>query len=299
MYTYRYKKLFEDIEERKNVNSIECKKKINKYNNIVVLEHVTGKNIKIDNHFHDWLEFSLVIEGEQEVLIGNKKYNICTGDFYMIDYNVIHGCTTYNYEVKKITMQIKRSYIKDLAPMFSSKNIYCRSMDIVSVEEYYNYKELVYLYEFMISLFYKDDDYSSLGFDGMLRIFLYTLLTNFMLSNDEFEKKVEKNNNHIQLILSYIHHHYNEELTLNRLSKELYLAPKYISKLIKKELDINFKEYITHIRLNHAVYEMLNTNNSLLDICLQCGFTSQKSFIECFKKEYKITPHKFRNEKKE
>ena len=299
MFTYKYDKLYEDIESRRGVTDACCQKKMDESKNIVALKHITQKQIKIDSHFHDWLEFSLVLKGEQEVTIGDQTYRVGKGDFYMVDYNVIHGNETHDEEAAKATLQIRRSYLKKIAPMFSSQNIYCRSMSITTAEEYYHYEKLVEIYAFMFDLFYKDDEVSRMGFDGMLKVFLYMLIEYFTLSDEEIRQRTAKENRHIQDILAYMHNHYHEELTLNRLSEELYLSPKYISKLIKNELGINFKEYLVHIRINHAVYEMLNSDMSLLDICYGCGFASQKSFIEFFKKEYGQTPNKFRAEQKE
>lgn len=296
MFTFKFDRLYEDVEARKAIVN-NCIKKVDESNSIVALKHITSRQIRIDNHFHDWLEFSLVVEGEQEVTIGEQTYMATTNDFYMVDYNVIHGNATLNKDVSKITFQLKRSYIKKLAPVFLSKNIYCRSMGIDSAEEHYKYAELIKCYLYMMELFYKEDAVSQMGFEGMLKVFLYMLMENFTLSDEELERKTKKESHHIQVILAYMHNHYHEEVTLSRLSEELYLAPKYISKLIKNELNINFKEYLMKIRMNHAVYEMLHSDKSLSDICYGCGFTSQKSFIEYFKKEYGQTPNRFRTMK--
>ncbi len=61
-------------------------------------------------------------------------------------------------------------------------------------------------------------------------------------------------------------------------------------------LIISFKEYFTKIRLNHAIYEMRNSNKLLIDISMECGFANNKFFINAFKGKYGMTPLKYKKE---
>lgn len=99
-------------------------------------------------------------------------------------------------------------------------------------------------------------------------------------------------------MLQYIYEHYHENITLKALADHFYVTPQYISKLFRQHFAMNYKQYLTKIRLEHAVYEMMYTDNNLLDISIQCGFSSQHAFIEQFKAKYCTTPSEFRKLKK-
>lgn len=293
MFVYKYGQLFEDIDGRRDYIDDMCLKKVDPTQNIVALNHKIGEQIIIDQHFHDWLEFSLVIDGQQEITVGDNHYQVSAGDFYMIDYNVLHGSqTNKNQEVQKLTLQLKRSYLQQLAPMLNTDKIFCRTMQASSEEEelYSNIKEI---YITMMETFYKEDDLSSFGFEGYLRLFLYTLIRDFSISDDDTPIS-GVGYRQIESILTFLHHHYQEEITLEILAKEFYLTPKYISKIFQKELHTNFKDYLAKIRLNHALYEMEKTDKSLSDIAYDSGFSSQKSFIAYFRKMYGKTPKQYR-----
>ena len=53
------------------------------------------------------------------------------------------------------------------------------------------------------------------------------------------------------------------------------------------------KTYVNGVRLNYAVAELENSMDSITNICLDCGFESQRTFNRVFKDRYKITPREY------
>ena len=60
------------------------------------------------------------------------------------------------------------------------------------------------------------------------------------------------------------------------------------------DLIYNAVEYVNGVRLNYAVAALENTMDSITNICLDCGFESQRTFNRVFKDRYKITPREYR-----
>ena len=48
---------------------------------------------------------------------------------------------------------------------------------------------------------------------------------------------------------NYIGEHFNEDISLSDLSSQVYLNPKYISELFKKETGVNFSDYLSAVRI--------------------------------------------------
>ena len=63
---------------------------------------------------------------------------------------------------------------------------------------------------------------------------------------------------------------------------------------MKKYYNITVTEYINSLRLNYAANLLVNTNYSLTDIYLECGFSNQTYFSTCFKRTYGMTPTAYR-----
>ena len=57
----------------------------------------------------------------------------------------------------------------------------------------------------------------------------------------------------------------------------------------------NFNKYVNGVRLNYAVAALENTQDTITNICFDCGFESQRTFNRVFKERYRISPSDYRN----
>ena len=289
--------LFEDIIEhhklRENLKE-DYIRKLDKNKECLLISYDSHKGLNIEEHFHDWLEFILVIFGEKRVFIDNKEYILNSGDFIMVGYNKIHyAITTQN--ATEITMQFKRGFIEKYVSGFDSEKILCSSSRIMNSYDYYLYKDMIELYCFMANSFQRNSPEITPDFLGFFYLFIYRLMEECQIkedavNNDKYEY------NYIHNIISYINRHYNEDISLKLLGDTFHLAPEYISKIIKDELGKGFKEYQIQLRLDHAEVLIKNTKKTMLEISEECGFPNNKSFIKFFKKKYNKTPTQYRKD---
>lgn len=94
-------------------------------------------------------------------------------------------------------------------------------------------------------------------------------------------------------IMSYLNAHYDQTVSLKRVSEELHLNASYISQLIKNETGLNYTQYITELRIEKAKELLTNTKLSLAEISEAVGFNDYFYFIKKFKREVGVTPGKF------
>lgn len=95
-------------------------------------------------------------------------------------------------------------------------------------------------------------------------------------------------------ILSYMQENYAAEITLESLAEEFGFSPVYLSKMFKKYGDMNFKQYLQKIRLEHAYHDLLNSSQNIGEIALKNGFPSAKSLTTAFKQHYYCLPSDYR-----
>ena len=67
-------------------------------------------------------------------------------------------------------------------------------------------------------------------------------------------------------ILNYMQENYTDEITLESLAEEFGFSSVYLSKMFKKYGDMNFKQYLQKIRLEHAYHDLLNSDQSIGEI---------------------------------
>jgi YesN/AraC family two-component response regulator len=94
--------------------------------------------------------------------------------------------------------------------------------------------------------------------------------------------------------LSYIDAHYGEEVSLNTVADEVSLSSYYFSRLFKKEVGVNFSQYILHKRLEMAKRMLEETDDSITDISVSVGFQEHNYFGRIFKQFTGSTPSDYR-----
>ncbi len=99
-------------------------------------------------------------------------------------------------------------------------------------------------------------------------------------------------------LLAYIRAHYTEKLSLDRLSAQFHLSPKYISRYFKEHFHITFVSYMNHLRLTHAKRLLETTELQVIEVALSSGFSNVNYFVRMFKQSYGCTPLKYRQQQK-
>jgi AraC-like DNA-binding protein len=78
------------------------------------------------------------------------------------------------------------------------------------------------------------------------------------------------------------------------IAEEVGMTRSYFSRFFKKATGENFYTYLTNMRLYHAHKELISKEESITDVALNNGFANVKSFIEAFKKNYNMTPARYK-----
>lgn len=95
-------------------------------------------------------------------------------------------------------------------------------------------------------------------------------------------------------VVQYVMEHFQEPLTLDALAKALHVNKYYISHIFSNQLQINFRRYLSHIRLEYAMQLMKTGNAPLVEICSEAGFNSLRSFNRAFAEIMDMTPGEYR-----
>ncbi|KRE59811.1 helix-turn-helix domain-containing protein [Paenibacillus sp. Soil750] len=99
----------------------------------------------------------------------------------------------------------------------------------------------------------------------------------------------------VNKIISYLHEHYVEEITLDTLAKLVCMDDKYVSGLFKKKLGVSIIQYLHQIRIEHAQRLLRETDRTISEIGERVGFANDNYFIKIFKRSTGATPASYRN----
>ena len=129
-----------------------------------------------------------------------------------------------------------------------------------------------------------------------LSINCYTMLLNIADSSSATSPAGEPlYHNYVLPVIEEIERDYTLPLTVDELSRKVFVTPQYLSRLFRRYLNCSVYEYLTAFRISKAK-ELLITCPMLdiRDIALRTGFSDSSHFISTFRKAVGTTPLKFR-----
>ena len=109
-----------------------------------------------------------------------------------------------------------------------------------------------------------------------------------------FEFNDVKYNDVLNKAVKYIKKHYNEKLTLDMLSREVFLSKAYLSKIFNTRMNCSFTQYINKIRVQNSKPLLLDRRMSIVAIANLVGFEDQSYFTKIFKQLEGVSPGEYR-----
>ena len=91
-------------------------------------------------------------------------------------------------------------------------------------------------------------------------------------------------------ILLYIEDNLENELSLEKIAKELNYSKFYIARIFKDNTGITLYKYIQGRRLDEAARKLVETKQLIVDIAFEAGYSSQQAFTQAFGCAYQCTP---------
>lgn len=239
------------------------------------------RGFAIKPHLHHHIELVHITQGELDVVIDNVSYRACEGDTVIVFPNQIHSFTDRPSLCGNIIITSPDEY-----PEFSKlfKNNLPRS-PIVHSEN----KEIHHLFHTITQYDKKKPPY----YRELVRGSTLALLC-LLLPLLELHPQSTANLSVTQQILLYCDEHYNEPLTLDKLSNEFGISRFYVSHLFSDKIKINFNAYLHMLRTQAAKTLLQNSAGSITDIAYAVGYNTIRSFNRHFIDAVGCTPSEYR-----
>lgn len=98
----------------------------------------------------------------------------------------------------------------------------------------------------------------------------------------------------IEKAYKYIYEHYHEPVYLKNVADYVGMTEISFSRFIKKSMNKNFIDVLIDIRLGHAAKMLIDTTQTIAEICFACGFNNISNFNRTFKRIKECTPKEYR-----
>ncbi len=252
---------------------------------------------KFQYHDHkDFAEITYILSGKTKYKIEGQIHELEAGDMLICNPGVMHMCMKQPDEEPVVEFYTGFSdfQFKNMPPnSIVLENGYILRLDAESKREVTRQ-----CYEMVA-----ENETNKAGKYFMLKAHLMQILILIMREVVNTEPNKQKGCNFdnysknyaVKQVLNYLEENFEHKISLDRIAKNMYLSPVYISKIFKEETGESPINYLIRVRLERAkeILEYDNTS-SIKNVATQVGYEDVYHFSKLFKKYYGISPMYYR-----
>lgn len=258
----------------------------------------------VRQHRHTEFELSLILSGKGIYKTENGNFDIQENDIFLYSTNEYHCITDIFPDGDKLYMKLLNihfspSYIMGTDSLnrnteymnifFSRKTPFENRIDRTNI---YNPKLRELILSIKSECENKEPCYETIVFARLTEI-LTLLLRHYNLTENRNIKPLCHIDN-ISSAITYINEHYNENITLNDITKAAHMHKTTFIANFKAIYNMTTWDYINIKRIEDSLTLLKSTDLTILDIAIKCGFNSTANFNKIFKKTTGITPSEYR-----
>lgn len=239
------------------------------------------QNFHFPNHLHKETEIVCVTSGICILKIEQQEYQLTEGMIAIIFPHCVHRYySTFDYQAT--IHLIDSSFLSDYESLLTA---YCPKNPIF--DSSYEMKNLLA----QIKALDSTDDYRQY----YLQKALWHLIFAQFIQVFELRKRQSEKLSLTHQILTYIDTHYREPISAADIALAVHSNVYTVSKIFANKIGMSLPLYLAHLRISYAKQQLETTTLSILEIALQAGFETQRSFNRHFLQQTNLTPSAYRS----
>ena len=229
--------------------------------------------------FHSQIELWFVTEGEMDIWINNKHRVLKAGEMSVALSFDAHAYKTNS--ASKSAMLIIPTYLCEEF-IAATQHRRCSTPFITD-------KKIVSLLRGYAKELANTNPASKIKIQGYIYLILGILMEQLSFEdNEEFCDPALSSR-----ILFYLDEHFKENITTEDLAAALGYSPSYLSRYFKSCFHIGIHQYLTIVRLKHAVMLLNEEKRSVTYCAMESGFNSMRTFYRAFESEFGCSPGEY------
>ncbi|MCM1188975.1 MAG: AraC family transcriptional regulator [bacterium] len=249
-------------------------------------------------HSHiDFTELVIVLEGKAIHQVGNESFPIEKGDVFVMKKQSAHAyLETEDFKICNIMFDCEALFetggdIKEcegfhalfLVEPMNEKGF--KSHFRLTASKYNDIKKI-------ITDALKEYEGNNSAKNAM--IFAYFTEIAVKLSRFYEEERRKKEKAGIAAAAAYMERNFSENITGEKLLDISHYSRRHFIRLFTECYKVSPTKYLQDIRIKHASVLLLQTNQSVAQIAMNCGFNNSSFFTKVFKKRIGVTPSEYR-----
>ncbi|OBA07433.1 transcriptional regulator [Paenibacillus polymyxa] len=270
---------------------------------VACYETTISQNIHghIPLHWHDEIQFILVVKGEAIFQINEDKQIVRQDDGLFINSGCLHmaedqnesGCVYICLNASPHYVLSPELYSPYVAPYIQATNlpyVYIDSNELWG-------KNILDAILKINQCIQQKSPYFEMDITMHLTMIWKNLVMNgFKLEYDQTEMVKSQR---IKQMLNWIYLHYAEKVTLDDIAKAGQLSRSECCRYFKRVLKITPLNYVMDYRIQKSLVLLQQAESNVTEVAYKVGFNSASYFIERFRKAMNMTPLAYKKSKKD
>ena len=270
-------------------------------------EMITHPNIEMLNvflvrlnyrsfHVHNEIEIGLVLDGEVEINMQEKKLVLKSGDSYYLNTMEVHELNARTDNAVILCIQLSPKLLASYYPNIHKSLVMGSSLRNSFIQQKTSYQILQALcVELAYNCIARPLNYQ-FKCVSMLNMAFFIIFSSVPVKIQSPEELAKRSSWNIRLkrILDYIDANFQEKLFLGDIAQRERLSMTYLSHLFKDILNKTFQEYISEKRFDYACNLLKNTDDKIINICLASGFSDVRYLNKMCHKTFGCTLKEYR-----
>lgn len=253
----------------------------------IACERISGVNDNMSkSHYHDYFEIYLLEGGERIHMIEDSMFRMRAGELILFSpYTMHHSFGEKDVPFKRVVLYFHKSEVESeklLEALEKGSGLY-RPRE----------KDSQFIGRIINELLHEQETQSA--FKASCEHALLNLLLIFLMRNSirQQPEKMETTNR-IDTVISFIHNHYAEDISLEQLAERFYISPYYLCREFKRCTNRTIVQYINVTRIMNAQRKFMETDLNVTQISKETGFSNVTHFNRVFKNVTGTTPSGFK-----
>ena len=237
----------------------------------------TYHNMSFHPHCHPEIELICMLSGTLTIGVNEEKRQVQEGDLVVCGSNDIHYFEQPDPETRALVIIFKPELLGALRTW--PNEFHFATPYLTGTSSTGGIRDL------MLSVQRELNEGKSPGSSMIIKGLLMQLcgLLHNTMPTLPRDREQPENRTRMQKILSYIEDNCCGELTLESVARHFRMDPYHFSRTFKATLGISFKTYLNTVRVSLAEIKLDTTEDSIMDIALECGFSSIRTFNRVYK----------------
>ncbi|MBR2432741.1 MAG: helix-turn-helix domain-containing protein [Clostridia bacterium] len=129
-----------------------------------------------------------------------------------------------------------------------------------------------------------------------IKALVYTVFEEYTRTVPQVSTKLNKSA--LVSVLLYMSEHFCEDIDLSDLATALGYTSTYVSHCVSTIPNMNFRKLLNSLRVDHAKNLLISKEFKMIDIALECGYSSERTFYRALQEIVGMTPSEYKKLKR-